>query len=236
MALGAQTGDLALRAVSCALRAPDAAPTFPPAAPAALPDYLTNRRSMMSASHLSRTRPIAAALFVAALVPAAAFAQPAALSGGSVLLGGQASFSVDSDSETDENATSLTLLPSVQYFVSPGLALGGTLRLTHTSEDDFSSTSYGAGPAISYYFVQDGGVHPFVRASVQALRFSSGVDTNESDTNIFGFGGAAGILFLLTDGVGIDAAFYYDRLEYGGDSDFNTSSLGLALGVSAFAF
>lgn len=184
----------------------------------------------MSTLHRSTARLIAAALFAAALVPATAYAQPAALSGGSVLVGGQASLSVESSSGDDDDTTWLMLLPSVQYFVSNGLALGGELQLTHASGGGFSSTSYGAGPAVSHYFVQDGDVHPFLRASLRAVRFTGGDD----DSNAFGVGGAAGVLFLMTESVGIDAALYYDRTEYEGDS--NISSLGLALGVSAFVF
>lgn len=186
----------------------------------------------MSVSRYSITGCIAAALFAAGLAPATASAQPAALSGGSVLLGGQASFDVESAGDDGDNITRLVLLPAVHYFIRPGLAFGGELRLTRVSQGDLSGTSIGAGPALSYYFVQDGAVHPFVRASVQAVRSSS----DDFDQNVFGMRAAGGLLFLLTESVGLDAALYYNRLQYGGDADGNTTNVGLALGVSAFVF
>lgn len=184
----------------------------------------------MSPSH-SVIGLVATVLFTAVLLPAAGAAQPAALSGGSVLLSGQASFDVERTSDSDESVTTFLLLPSVQYFVSPGLAVGGALQLAHFSFGGDSSTSYGIGPAISYYFVQGRDLHPFVRLSGQIARSTS---DEASDTDV-GVRGAAGVLFLLTESVGVDTALYYDRVEYGGD-DYHVTNVGVAVGVSAFVF
>lgn len=180
----------------------------------------------------SITGPIAAALFAAVVVPAAALAQPAALSGGSVLIGGEASFDVQSNSNADEDLTSFVLLPAVHYFVLPGLAIGGQMQLRRLSQGDASATTFGAGPAVSYYFVQDGVVQPYVRGSVQALRSSS----DNFDSNAFEMRAAGGLLFLLTESVGLDGVLYYSRAEFGGDADGNATNVGLAIGVSAFVF
>lgn len=176
-----------------------------------------------------------AAVFVAgALWPAAAHAQPPALSQGSWLVSGQASFNVQDISGDDEKTTSFQFLPALQYFVRPGLAVGGELLLTRTSRDDLTVTSYGVGPALSYYFVQDGDVHPFVRGSARFSRMKSELGANESETSLIGLRAAGGALLLLSESVGLDIGLFFDRVQFGDDLDVDVTTFGLAVGIAAF--
>jgi hypothetical protein len=172
---------------------------------------------------------------LAAITASPAVAQVAALSAGSVQIGGQATFNIQDNDDGAGNVTSLTLSPSAQFFVSTGLALGGEVRLGYTSVGDFDAWTYGVGPAITYYFVREGNTHPFLRGSARYMRFSIS-DNDDEDQSITGVRATAGLLFLLTQSVGIDAGLYYDYSDGSGDIDFNETNYGLALGISAFVF
>jgi hypothetical protein len=177
-----------------------------------------------------------AALLASSFSPATLVAQQPAVDKGSYLIGGQASFSVQSRSEFDEDVTELTLMPYVQVFVSRGLAIGGELELARSSYDDLTLTRFGIGPAISYYFVKSSPVQPFVRGSIRLARATSKSNSVDSDQNLFGYRLAGGMLVLLSDAVGLDVSLYYDRLQIRNSTDFDLATFGLALGVSAFLF
>lgn len=176
------------------------------------------------------------ALAVLATFPAASRAQTAALDRGSVLISGQASFVVRDEGDLDENTTSFIFLPSLQYFVAPGLAVGGELELTHSSRGDFSTTSYGIGPAMSYYFVRESDVQPFIRGSFRIARSKSKGELSDRTSKLFGFRGAGGFLVLLSQAVGVDISVYYDRLQYRDAIDVDLNTFGIAIGIAAFVF
>jgi hypothetical protein len=178
----------------------------------------------------------ALALTAMATTTGTAAAQTPALARGSILLDGSAGFTV-TDAGGDDNFTTFSLAPSALFFLSDGLALGGSVNLTISSVGDNTSTSYGIGPALSYYFVQDGSMHPFVEGSVRYARSSTEVAGQDLDFDEFGFRLGAGLLFLLSDAVGVDAGLFFDRTE--GDNGLLEQTLttfGLAIGVSAFVF
>jgi outer membrane protein len=188
----------------------------------------------MPACHIRNSLVVAA--LAATTLPGIVHGQTPALQRGSVLLSGQASFDVADRSSSDEKETTFLLLPSIQYFAGRGLALGGELSLTHASAGDFSSSSYGIGPAISYYFVKESDLHPFVRGSFRIAQTSSEISGTERDATVFGVRATGGVLFLLSESVGLDIGLYYDRYQLRGDAEVDVSTLGLAVGISAFAF
>jgi hypothetical protein len=186
---------------------------------------------------LSRLKGTIVVLSALILLPAAARAQVPALSTGSIIIGGQASITVEDVSGEDDKATSISVLPSLQYFVRPALAIGGELRFVRASFADFSLTSFGIGPTVSYYFVQDGNAHPFLRGSLRYDRSSTDTGTTEVDSDQLGLRASVGLLLLLSESVGVDAVIFFDRTSLGGDgADFDRNALGLAAGISAFLF
>jgi hypothetical protein len=187
---------------------------------------------------LSRLKGSLIVLSALTVLPAAVDAQVPALNTGSILISGQASFVVQDVEGSDDNATTLAILPSLQFFVMPGLAIGGELRFLHSSFDDRSSTSYGIGPAVSYYFVRDGNAHPFLRGSVRYEHSSTDISPGgDVESDQLGLRASAGLLFLLSDAVGVDAALFYDRSSRdAGNGDLDINAFGLAVGISAFLF
>lgn len=165
--------------------------------------------------------------------------QSYAVDRGSLRIGGNASFSSTGTSvngtDEDDRLTQLAIAPQIEFFVVPGLALGGELVLSRLSDGDDSFTAYGLGPAITYFFGSGPrSVWPFIGGSLQFQWASSDGD---DDPSIRGYRGEAGALFMASDAVGFDAAFYYQFLERESDLvDVESDSFGLAIGVSAFIF
>jgi outer membrane protein len=199
----------------------------------------------MSRIPRSPLRLLLAAAAAVAAIPSAAHAQAPALNTGSLRIAGSASLSVeDADSggpnDDGDNTTTFLLSPTVQYFVRPGLALGGTFQIRRASDGDITGTSYGIGPAATYYFVRGDDLHPFVTGSVRYGRSRvEGLAGADIESDELGFRAAAGILFLLSESVGIDAGLYFDRVRNESGplaTETNVTSFGLAVGVSAFVF
>lgn len=173
------------------------------------------------------------ALLLAAL-PAVASAQNAPTDPGSFILGGNASLSTSKTSttlvgaETEETVTSLFVAPNVQYFVLPGLAVGGRVQASVGWYDDDSYSAYGVGPQVSYFFGR--GERPYYPYVTAGLSYSR-VDGSEQEAR--GANAGVGVVFMLSRGVGLDAAVAYNRQN---TDLMDNQSIGLALGVTAFAF
>ena len=153
-------------------------------------------------------------------------AQTHAVDRGSLLIAGSAGFSSSGSDGSDERTTQILLQPRLQYFIVPGLALGGQFLIRRISDDDDSSTTVGVGPEMSYYFgaATTKLAYPFLSAGLQIY---------EGDTDAFGFGGSAGLLIMLAEAVGLETALYYREMDY---DDFGTDVFGLSVGISAFIF
>ncbi len=162
-------------------------------------------------------------------------AQSFAVDRGSWLVGGAAGFNSMGYSGQSGRATLIFLYPEAQYFVAPGLALGGTLTLARQDlGGGVHQFGYGAGPAATYYFGRaHRSVYPYVgaRASLVRSRVTGGSADSQSQV-----GARAGLLFMLARNVGVDAGLYYDRYR-GSGSPFNDYDFyGLQIGVAAFVF
>ena len=59
--------------------------------------------------------------------------------------------SVPGDGEDPDSTTTIELAPAADFFVTPGLSVGGQLIFTHASQGDTSVTGYGAAPRIGYF-------------------------------------------------------------------------------------
>ena len=169
------------------------------------------------------------ALLSLVLLAAPAGAQSYAVDRGSLLVGGSGGFSsTGTEQDEDDRTTQLSIRPSVEYFVAPGLSLGGELQYSRFSNGGDASTTFGVGPAMSYYF---GGrsrrsVYPFVSVG--------GAYSRSGGTTGLGFDASVGALAMLADAVGVNGSLYYQNRFYEEFSDNN--SFGLAVGISAFVF
>lgn len=180
-------------------------------------------------------RSVVGACAILAALPALAHAQSYATDRGSMLVGGTASFSSSgtrSNGGPWNRTTRLDLAPRVQYFILPGLAVGGDLSFSRAF-GDVTTTHYGAGPTVSYYFGRaERAWYPYLRARVGLYRVVYGDEAQPSQTSR-GYAASGGVLLMLSRAVGLDAALTYE-MPSDDQPDFRTLAFGL--GISAFVF
>ena len=165
-------------------------------------------------------------------------AQSSATDRGSFLVAGSASFSSNRTAGDDDRLTVLNVNPTIQYFVAPGVAVGASLGLGRASADNVTSTTIGIGPILTLYFNQvSPTVLPFISAEFNVSQTLIETQITDNDVTNTGIQGAAGLLLLLSNSVGINAQLFYRHLNVSaGDSDLDGNSYGLAFGISAFVF
>ena len=179
-------------------------------------------------------------MFVAAgSLPGVLHAQSSALDQGRFLVDGQASLTSEGSKGSDGRSTSISLSPSVLYFVHPGVALGGSVQLGRSSGHGSTSSTYSLGPrAVVYFGEEDASVRPFVRADIGIGRMKNSSEGPSGSytqrLNLTRVGAAAGLLDLLTTSVGIHGELFYRRDSYGGGVDTWGDQFGVAFGFSIF--
>lgn len=162
----------------------------------------------------------------------------AATDRGAVLLSGISSFSSQGgdlhEGFDGDRLTTIAAVPSLFYFIVPGIGLGGDLSYSRTSQGDFSFTTWGAGPKLGFFMDSGGNTIPFVSGGVNYL--SIGDDDNSE--NGFGFKAGGGI--LIRNGhlaVAIEAAYLYERFKPEGSSESITgNTIAIGVGLAGFFF
>ena len=181
-----------------------------------------------------RTTEWLAVPFVTLLAGPAAGQVPA-LEQGSLLVGGTGQIQ-NVDEQGEDDLLNALLSPRVQYFVLDHLAVGGEGTISYGSRGEFSSNTVQVGPAASFYFAREGRLHPFLRGS--ALFSTSSLQTPSGDRDSDGWAvrGAAGVLFLLNEAVGLEGELFVSRDTQDGPAglEIEATRTGLAVGVSAF--
>lgn len=186
-------------------------------------------------------KPLLAFALIAGLATPVA-GQSFAIDQGSMVLDGSISFT-NSGGDLYENAngdrsTEILLLPSLLYFVSPGLALGGELVVQRVSQGDFSATTLGVGPEVAYFFGDaESTVYPFVNASMSYVNTSS--SGNGIDASGVGFDAGGGAAFMLTGTVAItgQVAYTFQNLSIDQTDESRSGNMfRIELGVAAFLF
>ncbi len=122
-----------------------------------------------------------------------AFSQDYALDKGATILSGTGSFiSQGGDLFQDSkgnNSNIFTLVPTINYFIVPNVAIGAGLAYTNYSQGDFNSSSIEIGHSISYFVGdQDSNNYPYFFGAIHYSNSSSGrQNISGSDIN-FGIG------------------------------------------------
>ena len=153
---------------------------------------------------------------------------------GSILLGGTAGFSSQGgDIIGNDRLTTITINPSLLYFVAPNVGIGGTINLLNMSHSGNSSTLFGIGPKVAYYFGdQNKTTFPFIAGS---FIYNSASDSyTETD---FQFSG--GFTSMLNKYVGITGEAFYmieSRKSEGSDKTYSGNTFGIQLGIAVFIF
>lgn len=171
------------------------------------------------------------------LVPALIYAADFEVDKGAVSIGGSAAFaSYGGDLYKDAEDNSLTYFsiePEVQYFVIPGLGIGGSAGFTSQSQGDFSMTVLSIGPSVQYYFLTESElIYPSIGGMFhyqsESIDFGGGMDSSADGTKFRFFAGA---MFKLVDHFGLEAGLFYDMDSQKGDWDGAESESGSVFGV-----
>jgi len=144
---------------------------------------------------------------------------------GSVIISGNFSFS-SAGGELNENSdgdrlTTIEFDPAANFFVSPGLAVGGKLLFSRSSQGDENSTTWGIGPEINYFFHNSeeiseaaGETYPFIQAgfyyssSVYNVSSFSGIMNISQIVTKIRFG--VGVAHMISNAVAITCLAAYD--------------------------
>jgi len=162
---------------------------------------------------------------------------------GSVFLGGQLSLQSlggDAYEVDDGNVTHLVLAPQVGGFLLPGFALGleGSFELISTSGQ--TATEFHVGPRVAYYYCAagaqaagKGSALPYVAglATIGSVKW----DSDDEATRVVELGGEVGVVYLVTDAVGIDTGVKVTSDQYS-EGDWDETGLAVTVGVGLKAF
>jgi hypothetical protein len=175
-----------------------------------------------------------------------AAAQESPIQPNSVQLAGSASFTRSNDRDTDGHVTTFQLSPQIGWFVTRGLAVSANLLFSRNSGDPISSTQWGIGPGLSYYFdVGSQSFYPFVSGrtlfswgELEAALPPPGA-TLETTNRLWSL--SAGALFMLAEHVGVTGELFFQRgrssSDIGGVENVERAEIyGLRWGVAAFVF
>jgi len=198
----------------------------------------------------------AALLGALILPPTLVAAQHAAVDRGTLLLGGSAGVSGRHEDGSDQDRFSISVAPSVGIFLARGLAVGGFTSFGYSKFDGTTLHTWGVGPALTYYFpLLRGFAYPFLEVQTSFTWNSSHstavypvdvvVVADRSGTAVQ-VRPSAGLLFMVVSHVGIRGELYLSRswttseTEVTGmpatSTELNTTTYGLAFGVTAFVF
>ena len=188
---------------------------------------------------------LARLIVAASIVSSPLLAQGSPTGKGSWIISGSAGASSQKVDGVDGTTTSISLAPSGLYFVSPGLALGGAVSFGYFTSSLASSTAFGIGPSIRYYFGdRTGKTLPFVSATVAPTWTTTdpkNSTTANTTTNGLEVEGTIGFTHLLVPHVGITGEAYYSHMNFGSDRGSvhvtqNSYAVGVRFGITAFVF
>ena len=189
-----------------------------------------------------RTMIALAALAIAPQVPSAS-AQSYAMDRGVWTVGGSASLTHYA-SGLGNGTTSISLFPSVGYFFLPGFLVAATLQYAHSSGSEFAptSTAFGAGPRLAYYFGSGSArIHPYLAAAAFIGSERQRIQGSTSSVGVWSWRGAGGIALLLARNVAVTGEAFYGQTRSdvpdaatGRISSRASASFGLSFGLSLF--
>ena len=172
-------------------------------------------------------------LFAILLLTGWAFAADSPTDMGSTIIGGNAFLSVES--AEGSSFTTISLMPTIGYFVSSGFMLGGSISLLSLSSGGANATVFGIGPEIRYYFKKNnfvqnikGSTYSFMGAFVSMLSESG------SDDNLTQFGAVVGFDQMMSEHLSSEFQFRIFKSLYSGG--FDTTTLYFGIGITGFLY
>lgn len=149
----------------------------------------------------------------------------------------------ETDSDSDYKQSSISVSPSVGYFVIDNLAVGLSAAFQSykdkTGNDDWSdpSTAFAIMPFATYYIPLQGQVRPFVGVGGGFGGVSEGDDDADKFSGL-ALGGNAGVAIFLNDKISLDLGAQYIHTNYKNKDDndwrLKTGSIGAMVGFSVY--
>ena len=172
-----------------------------------------------------KTIKLLVATAVMALCSVSAFAQTEAgkmmVGAGSSLslFSGKPSMTVDGNKETDTKATTnLKLNFGASYFVIDNLAVGAGLGYDFSGRDGDSEGTFIIAPEVSYFFLPNSNIRPFLSAQVGYAHLSSSMTVKNTKTTTsagglhYGVGG--GVAYFVNPNVGLTLGVSYTSSSF----------------------
>ena len=144
------------------------------------------------------------------------------------------------DDANDNRTISLSFNPDFSIFIVPSLSIGAEFYASYYLHGVWSQSSFGLGPALTYYFAghKERKVYPYIGVSYmfrKNISENSEYDT-KSEYNSTYFTGRAGVLFMLSNAVGLNLEYNYTSVASGSDTMTRGNQLYLGLGVKYYIF
>ena len=136
------------------------------------------------------------------------------------MLGGTAGFRSETYKDADISVTTIDVSPNLGYFIADDLAIGLALTLNSTSIEDESSTLFGLGPFVRFYFAD-------------AIFAQAGVNLGLGDAEFTEFNVGVGYSWFVDNSVAIEPMLFYRSVGVD-DPGVDSSIFGLSIGVQAF--
>ncbi len=173
------------------------------------------------------------------LMAVGSYAADYATDEGSMMLGGVIGFSAASGDLYIDDQSTIIFMPSISYFIIPGLAIGPILNIISESEGDSSLTTLGLGLKGAYYIGdQDSSVYPYLGIAFTYNSISMDDGTNETKMTGISIMPAGGIAIMLCDKISLNVELGYSIDSRGADEGDSVSGgvFQLLMGVSGYIF
>lgn len=196
-------------------------------------------------------------ILVSMLITICTFVVSAQTEKGSISISGRSSFegayfsnrikganiSIGDREAMDVDGYSITITPSIGYFIIDNLSVGAQVSFSITDGDYQSKASQLLlMPTAAYYFPTKGPVRPFIAIGAGYTNISMELDLQGSNVETMSFGGfafagGAGAAFFVRNNISIDLMLEYAEViaKYSKDSSYKYSTKGLG-GSIGFSF
>ena len=189
-------------------------------------------------------------IVICLLMTVPVMAQTYAFDKGSICLGGSFAYTSQGGDlyEYDgDNLNTLTMAPIINYFISPGIAIGPYFQYQKASQGKASNSLYGIGPKILITLSQSsnkGQAVPFLAAFAGWGKYKYEYDDDwdgdyKSESNVMRYGFSGGIFYMLTESVSLTLEVAYQSDSYkadGADKSVKGNNLIFGIGISGFVF
>jgi hypothetical protein len=167
-------------------------------------------------------------------------AQSYAVDKGAVIIEGTAGYMSQSgdwyENEDGDKSTTITLNPTIMYFISPNIGIGGSMLWHKESQGDASQSYMSLGPALGYFAGNSQSTNiPFLFASYQFQSMGDEDDSIPGKNIVLG----AGMIFVIREHLGISAQISYQMESWkheDWDEAVEGTTLGVQLGIAGLLF